>query len=777
MSGYDGSLKFDTQVSELGFNSGITKLGSIAKGGLKVVAASVAGIATAFGAVTKASLDSVASLEQNIGGVETLFKDSAQAVIDQANSAYKRAGVSANKYMETVTSFSASLLQGLGNNTAEAARIADMAMVDMSDNANKFGTNMEDIQNAYQGFAKQNYTMLDNLKLGYGGTQSEMVRLINDSGILNKKIEDLDNVSFDQMIQAIHKIQENMGIAGTTSQEALTTIEGSVGAAKAAFDNFLNGSGSPDALAESVITAGKNITDNLMQIVPRLAKELPKVGSLLMDSLSESLNSGKLNELMAVGGQIVSNLTAGTVQAIPGIIAASSQVIGSFAENISSAIPQLLSSGGEIISAIISGMAQVLPSIGVFGLEFVSELYNQLSAAAPGLLEKGYELLDNLVSGFVQAIPEALPKILDFIQGIGEQLAAAAPVMVQKGFELLSKLVEGIVTAIPILIARIPEIISTFANIINDNFPVILAKGAQLLGQLALGIVQAIPTLVMNIPKIIQAIVDVIQAFNWVNLGKTIITFFGNGIKSMVGFVKSAGTSIFNGIKSAIQNLPTLLRDIGRTAMTGLSNVIKTSVVAVKNAASSIVSGLVSTISSIPGKMLSIGKNIVRGLWNGISGMVGWITDKVMGFANSVLGGIKKALGIASPSKRMRDEVGKYMAIGMGIGFEKNIPVEDMEQGLRASVQALQKRSVEITSAPTGTSGNAWIDRGTVTRSNNEDVQNLMKAVKQLARYANRPVEAALVVDGKTMAKTIVKPMKKEMERIEKINNRLRGER
>ena len=702
---YDGSLKFDTAIDEKGFNSGITKLGGLAKGGLKVVAAAVAGVATAFGAVTKASLDSVASLEQNIGGVETLFKDSAQTVIDNANMAYKTAGVSANKYMETVTSFSASLLQGLGGNTAEAAKIANTAMVDMSDNANKFGTNMEDIQNAYQGFAKQNYTMLDNLKLGYGGTQSEMIRLINDSGILNEKIEDLDNVSFDQIILAIHKIQENMGIAGTTSAEALTTIEGSVGAAKAAFDNFLNGSSSPQELADAVITAGKNIVNNLMEIVPRLAEELPKVGSLLMDSLSESLNSGKLNELMVVGGEIVSNLTTGIISALPGLVTAAAQIISSFAANIGSSIPQLLSSGMQILQAIISGMMQVLPAIGTFAVQLVTALYTYLTEQGPALLQQGYELLNNLITGFVQAIPEMLPKVLDFIQQIGEQLSAAAPVMIQKGFELLSKLVEGIVSAIPILIAKVPEIISTFANVINDNFPTILAKGVELIGQLILGIIQAIPTLVANIPKIVSAIVDVIEAFNWLNLGKTIIQAFGNGIKAMVGFVKNAGKNVYDGIHNAIKNLPTLLRDIGRTAMTGLSNVIKTAAVAVKNAATSVGMGILNALRQIPGQVVSIGKNIVQGLWNGISGMVGWMTNKVKSFASSILGGIKNALGIHSPSQVMRDEVGKMMALGTGVGFEENLPVDDMSASMLDSVKNLQKKAVSITQKPIVTTG------------------------------------------------------------------------
>ena len=233
--------------------------------------------------------------------------------------------------------------------------------------------------------------------------------------------------------------------------------------------------------------------------------------------------------------------------------------------------------------------------------------------------------------------------------------------MIQKGFELLSKLVEGIVSAIPILVSRVPEIISTFANIINDNFPTILMKGVELIGQLVAGIIQAIPTIVANIPKIITAIVDVIQAFNWLNLGKTIIKALGNGIKSMVGFVKSAGTSVYNGIKSAIQNLPSNLLNIGKNAISNLGGAIRSGLSTVKGAASNIVSGVVTTISSLPSKMLSIGKNIIQGLWNGISDMTGWIIDKIQGFGSSVLDGIKDFFGIKSPSRLMRDEVGKYL--------------------------------------------------------------------------------------------------------------------
>lgn len=640
--GYDGSLKFNTEIDEKGFSTSIKKIGSIAKGGLAVIGGAVAGVATAFGVMTKNALDSYASLEQNIGGIETLFKDSSQKVIDSAKNAYKTAGLSANAYMETVTSFSASLLQSLENDTKKAADYADRAIIDMSDNANKMGTSMEMIQNAYQGFAKQNYTMLDNLKLGYGGTASEMYRLMQDAAKLNGEFANTAKFSLDSkghleanfadITEAIHIVQTEMGITGTTAKEASETISGSIATAKGAFDNFLNGTGSPDALAESFITAGKNILRGLGEIVPRLLQTLPEVKNLIQENLVNSLSGDNLQKVVE--------------------------------------------SGKNLAASIVRGITENTPI----------------------LVQKGFELLSNLVDGFVKAIPAALPKILDFTQGIGDKLAEAAPVMIQKGFELLQKLVEGIVTAVPILIARVPEIISTFANIINDNFPTILMKGVQLLGQLVMGLIQAVPTLIANIPKIISAIVDTLMAFQWLNLGKTIITALGNGIKAMAGFARSAGQTILESIKNAILNLPSTLANIGRTAVSGLGNAISAGINWVKGAAGNIVNAIVNTIKSIPGKMLSIGKDIVRGLWNGISDMTGWVIDKIQGFGESVLGGIKDFFGIKSPSRLMRDEVGKYMAQGVGVGFEKNIPVKQMTKSMKKAVGYMQTSALQVMS-------------------------------------------------------------------------------
>lgn len=661
--GYDGSLKFDTEISEKGFNKGIKNLGNIAKGGLKVLAGSVAGIAAGFGVMTKSALDSFASLEQNIGGVETLFKDSAQKVIDSAENAYKTAGLSVNAYMETVTSFSASLLQSLGNDTEKAADYADRAIIDMSDNANKMGTSMEMIQNAYQGFAKQNYTMLDNLKLGYGGAASEMYRLLQDAANLNEEFASTAKFSMDSkghleanfadITEAIHIVQTEMGITGTTAKEASETISGSIASAKGAFDNFLNGTGSPEALAESMVTAGKNVLKGLGEIVPRLLQTLPEVGKLIQKNLVNSLSGDSMQKIVEAGKNAVMSL--------------------------------------------IDGM-------------------------------------------------------LAFVQGIGDKLAEAAPILIQKGFELLQKLVEGIITAVPILISRVPEIISTFANIINDNFPTILMKGAQLLGQLALGLIQAIPTLIANIPKIISAIVDTLMAFQWLSLGKNIIKFFADGIGAMASYAKSAGKKILDSIKDAILNLPSTLANIGRTAVSGLGNAISAGISWVKNAAGNIVSAIVNTIKSIPGKMLSIGKDIVKGLWNGISDMTGWVIDKIQGFGASVLGGIKDFFGIHSPSRVMRDEVGKYMAQGVGVGFEKNIPVKQMTASMKRAISDMQSAAIRVTSTMPMT---AKVATKAVT-NNYTDMQIDYREIEKAQLQAmNRANQKPVLLNGRQVSRAL----------------------
>lgn len=267
-----GSLTYDTEIDKKGFEKGLSSLENATNKAMKGVLTVVGAVTTAIVGIGTASIKSYADLEQNIGGVETLFKTSADKVIKNSENAYKTAGMSANEYMSTVTGFSASLLQSLGGDTEKAADVANMALIDMSDNANKMGTSMESIQYAYQGFAKQNYTMLDNLKLGYGGTKEEMQRLLSDAQKLTGVKYDITNLN--DVFQAIHVIQEELGITGTTAKEAEETISGSIASMKSAWDNFLNGSGTFDQLVETAKTVLENITTAVSEQLPRIAEEI-----------------------------------------------------------------------------------------------------------------------------------------------------------------------------------------------------------------------------------------------------------------------------------------------------------------------------------------------------------------------------------------------------------------------------------------------------------------------------------------------------------------------
>lgn len=537
--------------------------------------------AAGIGVAIKDSLLKGADLQQSLGGIETLFKESSNIVVENAKNAYATAGLSANAYMESVTGFSASLLQSLGGDTEKAANVAHMALTDMSDNANKMGSTMESIQYAYQGFAKQNYTMLDNLKLGYGGSATEMARLVNESGVLGDKIIDLTDkqnigaalaeVGLAKIYEAIHVVQENLDITGTTSEEAAKTFSGSFAAMRAAVDNAL--------------------------------------GNL---SLGEAIDYDAL------------------------IQTTSAFVFDNF-------LPMM----GNIITT--------LPDVAV-----------KIGTYFPVFVEKGKELLGNFVKGIVDSIPERLPQALDFLQQLGNKIAEKMPVFIEKGFQLLSELVSGIVSAIPILIAKVPTIVSTFANIINDNFPTILAKGVQILMQLISGIISAVPTLVANIPKIISAIVDTLMAFNWLNLGKNILTFFKNGIQNMVPAVKNAASNISSGIRDTLANLPSNLMNLGKSMMHDLGGAIGGLKSYVTTNVLKIASGIESTLLTLPTKVVSIGKDIISGIWKGLSDNWKWLLGKVKDLAESIFDSACEALGIHSPSTKFQ-----WIAEMTGEGYEK----------------------------------------------------------------------------------------------------------
>lgn len=397
----------------------LTKLKPAAAAAVKALAAVTAAAAAAFGAVVKQSVEDYSDYEQLVGGVETLFKSSSDKVVAYANNAYKTAGLSANDYMETVTSFSASLLQGLGGDTEAASVIADQAITDMSDNANKMGTDMEMIQNAYQGFAKQNYTMLDNLKLGYGGTAGEMARLINDSGVLGDTMkvteQTVNEVSFDKMIEAIHVVQTNMGITGTTAKEASETIQGSVSAMRAAWKNFTTGMADDtqdfDTLVDNVVDSVDTVADN---VIPRIQKLLPRLTQGLSD-LTQRLSSkipGLLSKVLPSfirsTTKIVQNIAGTLTKSIPVIIDAASELFSGVVRAIPGVAKEVLKNMPKIIKAVVDGLWNGVKSI----VETVQDIFGATHEAV-------YEAKISLeeaaasVTSFSDAIGAAQPNISD----------------------------------------------------------------------------------------------------------------------------------------------------------------------------------------------------------------------------------------------------------------------------------------------------------------------------------------------------------------------------
>ena len=416
--------------------------------GVKAMASAIKEVGAALVDLGKQSIQGFAEQEQLIGGVDTLFKESSAQVQQYANNAYKTAGLSANEYMETVTSFSASLLQSLGGDTKAAAEKADQAITDMSDNANKMGTDMTSIQNAYQGFAKANYTMLDNLKLGYGGTKQEMERLLTDA----EKISGIkyDISSYADIVDAIRVVQTEMGITGTTAKEAATTIEGSANSMKSAWSNLLTGMSNENLdlgdLVKNVVDSVGAFADNL---IPRLQIMLPRFA----EGLTQLVNGlapyvGPAMELLLPSlVQGIGGLVSGIVQALPMAVEAVSAVVPMLVEQLTSLLPQIVSAGGEIITSLAGGIGENLPALIPAAVDAVIEVASGLVANIDKLIIAAGQLIGGLAQGLVEAIPRLVYRLPEIISAITAGLLKGMASIGMVGQQLVEGLWNGIKSA------------------------------------------------------------------------------------------------------------------------------------------------------------------------------------------------------------------------------------------------------------------------------------------------------------------------------------------
>lgn len=460
-------------------------------------------IATAaIGKALSASISEGAALEQSLGGIETLFKDSADKVKANAAKAYQTAGMSANDYMELTTSFSASLLNSLAGDTSKAADVADMAMVDMSDNANKMGTNMEDIKNAYQGFAKQNYTMLDNLKLGYGGTKSEMERLLADAQKISGVEYNIDNLS--DVYSAIHVIQGQLDITGTTAKEAATTISGSFNQMKAAAKNVMG----EIALGMDVGPALNELANTIITFA---------VGNLL---------PAVWNVISALPSAIVTFVTA----LGPQLFAAVSGLIPQIASGITTGIPTLYQSAMQLMDQFNIGIQEQLPT----------------------LLQKGVDFISNIVNGILQNLPQVITMAGNVITYFVNTIISMLPTVLSAGARLLLRLVNGIINNLPQITQAAVTAIVRFVASIGQNLPQILQSGITIIAKLTAGLIRAIPNLVGQIPAIISAIVNAFTSQNWGSIGINIISGIASGLRSAAHMLWDAVKGVLGGFKENV---------------------------------------------------------------------------------------------------------------------------------------------------------------------------------------------------------------------------------
>lgn len=624
------------------------KLGAAAKAGVAAVAA----VGTATVAIGKTALDAYSNYEQLVGGIDTLFKSSSAKMQQYAANAYQTAGVSANRYMEISTSFAAALISSLGGNTEAAADMANTAIMDMSDNANKMGTSLETVQEAYMSLSRGNYEMLDSLKLGYGGTKSELERLLSDAekfSAAQGKVRDFSVDSYSDIVEAIHIVQDEMGITGTTAEEAATTIEGSVNMAKAAWENWLAGLGNEDAdmegltnqLVQSVVTAGENIIPRVGQIMTTIGQTVadyaPGVGLYLRNALINVLPEavqGPMRDAFAGVDKVVGKLES--------VFNDNLKPAADAADSVFSAISSGVKTFGDAVNDL------VLPAI------------DQLSPA---------------FNDFFGAIQTAQP-LLEFIANIiGVGLAAAISTAI-KLFAAITEVVAFVITGF----SQLYEDISGFVTGVVNFFTVDLPNAINAL-------VQWFAQLPGNIAAFLSMVITNVVAW----------------VANMASNAVSAGSRFVSGIAGFLSALP------GNIA-SWLSGVISTVVGWVSqfasnatSAASQFASNLINGLASIPGQVTSIGSNIIQGMVNGVTGAASRLIDSVKGAVDDAINAAKNLLGIHSPSRVFR-KIGQYSMQGAALGVDDDADVllRSTDNAMRGMISTAQDIAMPGVSSTAG---------------------------------------------------------------------------
>ena len=563
------------------------KLGNGLKTAAKIGTAAVSAAATGIAALTKAAVDNYAEYEQLVGGVETLFKDSADTVKGYADGAFRSAGLSANEYMSTVTSFAASLIQSLGGNTQEAAEYAQMAITDMADNANKMGSDLSSLQVAYQGFAKQQYNLLDNLKLGYGGTQKEMYRLLQDAQKIDETFDAVFYIDeqghltaqYADIVEAIHIVQTEMGITGTTAKEASETISGSVASMKSAWQNLVTGIADENAnfdalisrFVDSVGTAAENI-------IPRIEKALGGIGTLI-----ERLSPIIIEKLPSLVETVVPSFLSAATQIVTAVADVLPELIEVLVPIIAEQAPIIIKAGFELSKALTSGLFQALADPEVINQIFstVVEIGKIMINRRVEMVKTAISLITSLASGLVENAEKIIPTIQEFIEKIASFIGEKVDVFADSAVTIIKTIGKFLTSNVESLTSFVQEFVIALADVIAYFAPLLLDSAIDLVESIGRGLVD-------NAEKILGAVASfVVKVVEFVTNRENLIAIASIAIQ----FIKEIGTSLINNIADI---LPTLIAVVVEIAQMIIDPTVLNPIV---DAALNIIMALASGIS------------------------------------------------------------------------------------------------------------------------------------------------------------------------------------
>lgn len=511
--------------------------------------------AAGIGAAIKSSLEAGGNLQQSFGGLDTIYGEAADAAKNYAAEAAK-AGISANDYAEQAVSFGASLKQAFEGDTTKAVEAANTAIMDMADNAAKMGTPIENIQNAYQGFAKQNYTMLDNLKLGYGGTKQEMERLLADATKLSGVEYNMDNLG--DVYDAIHVIQEDLGLTGVAADEAAETFTGSLGAMKASAENLMANLALGNDITGDIQTLMGNIqtfvVGNLAPMIGNILSALPELlsgaGSMIIQALN--IVSNNAGEIVQMGIDIVVSLVQAIVEAAPYLIEAAFNLVAALGEALINT--DWLQIGTDLITGLNESME--LAAGEIFGTDgnILQSFIDSITTNLPSVLEQGVEIITNLANGILQNLPMLLTVAMETITQFAVGILDNLPTILNAGVDIILNLVNGIIENLPTLIATAAQLMVQYVATIGEHLPEILMKGIEIIGKLIAGLLQALPKLIATIPQIIMAMAKAFLSYDWPSIGRNILEGIKNGILNAVSTVveaaKEAASAIWETVKS-----------------------------------------------------------------------------------------------------------------------------------------------------------------------------------------------------------------------------------